>query len=52
MKTNELLKQILQKLDALLAVVQGMTDEASPDLVAVDTAISVITGELKVKLGQ
>jgi len=51
MKTNDLLKQILQKLDALLAVVQSMNGEAPPDLVAIDTQITMITGELKAKLG-
>lgn len=51
MKTNELLRQVLRKLDDLEALVQSMTDEAPPDLVAIDTKIDVIAGELKVKLG-
>lgn len=53
MKTNELLKQILTKLDALLAIVQSMPQvngEAPPDLVSIDTQITMITGELQAKL--
>ena len=51
MKTNDLLKQVLKKLDELETLVQSMSDEAPPDLVAIDTKIDVIAGELKVKLG-